>query len=366
MKVCIVSKFPPIEGGIAAKTYWLARGYAEAGLEVHVVTNAQSVEEEYRIGSCSKDYRLPRGVYVHNIDRDTPWHIPNSPLYQEKLLDKVIKVCTSNRIDLIDSFYLVPYGIVAFLAGKILGIPYIIRHGGSDVAKFWKQGVLKELLKKVLKEAAAVVSDNKDFFSLNKNVIDLPLYVPDERYFNPLPEKQETPVFAYVGKINFYWRHKGLQQIIDFWCGLSFPSTLLFLAQGKGKPDFLRRCTPEMVQFFDFIPPWEMPSFLQKIDYLFYLVGGNPIPHFSNVVVEAVACGGTIITDKPAEFSRYQSVFDVHKYVLPLQSFHHHRRPPFNDNPIKICYGSYIQSNINLYREVAGINANQGSRIQER
>lgn len=49
MRICIVGKYPPIEGGVSAQTYWAARGLAERGHEVFVVTNAAEVEPAFRI-----------------------------------------------------------------------------------------------------------------------------------------------------------------------------------------------------------------------------------------------------------------------------------------------------------------------------
>jgi hypothetical protein len=47
LKVCIISKFPPIEGGMSAKAYWLATGLADHDVGVTVLTNANLVEKEY-------------------------------------------------------------------------------------------------------------------------------------------------------------------------------------------------------------------------------------------------------------------------------------------------------------------------------
>ena len=48
MKVCFFSKYPPIEGGISSRTYWLAKALGERKIEVHLVTNALEVEENYK------------------------------------------------------------------------------------------------------------------------------------------------------------------------------------------------------------------------------------------------------------------------------------------------------------------------------
>lgn len=351
MKICIISKFPPIQGGISSKTYWLARGLAEAGLEVHVVTNAHAVEEDYKISSCDINRHLTHGLFVHNVEPETPWHIPYSQLYQEKLLDKVLKVCNQHKIDLIDSHYFIPYGITAFLASKILGIPYVIRHGGSDLTKFWRQGLLNNLLKSTLTNASVVISDKEEFISLNPQIAELPPYVPNDHHFKPLSSCKKEVAFAYVGKINYYWRHKSLDTIINFWNNLQIDGSLYFLAQGRGKEDFIRCCRPAKVHFLDFLPPWEMPPFLQKISYLFYLVQNNPIQDFSNIVVEAVACGSYIITDNPSAFNFYNSYFDVLNYVISMNNFCPSKHTTTNNigHPLKSSHDEYIFNNIEIY-----------------
>ena len=49
MKICILGKYPPIEGGVSTQTYWLARGLAQRGHHVHVITNADEVEDMFRM-----------------------------------------------------------------------------------------------------------------------------------------------------------------------------------------------------------------------------------------------------------------------------------------------------------------------------
>ena len=49
LKLCIIGKYPPIQGGVSCQMYWLARCFAETGNQVHFVTNANEVELDYRI-----------------------------------------------------------------------------------------------------------------------------------------------------------------------------------------------------------------------------------------------------------------------------------------------------------------------------
>ena len=47
MILCLVGKYPPVQGGVSSQMYWLARVLAELGHQVHFVTNADEVELSY-------------------------------------------------------------------------------------------------------------------------------------------------------------------------------------------------------------------------------------------------------------------------------------------------------------------------------
>ena len=49
MKICIIGKYPPIQGGVSMRTYWHAHGLATLGHEVHVVTNAKEAVSPFRM-----------------------------------------------------------------------------------------------------------------------------------------------------------------------------------------------------------------------------------------------------------------------------------------------------------------------------
>jgi hypothetical protein len=106
----MISKYPPIQGGVSARTYWLANGFAEKGIETHVITNANCVEKEYMIQDAYSG--TTPNLHIHFIEPEIPWHIPDSKLYVPRLLDKALQVIRENKIDLIDTGYLVPYALV--------------------------------------------------------------------------------------------------------------------------------------------------------------------------------------------------------------------------------------------------------------
>ena len=87
MKICMLSKYPPIEGGVSSKVYWLAKALGESGHKVHIVSNALEVENEYRevLDTNNPPYYSPKNVSVHNTDpaptiKANPSHIPFSKM----------------------------------------------------------------------------------------------------------------------------------------------------------------------------------------------------------------------------------------------------------------------------------------------
>src|SRR4030042_738578 len=64
-RIAFLSKYPPLEGGIAAKTYWLARGLAARGHEIHVITDGIQAGREYRIPGGDTEPATTPKLWVH-------------------------------------------------------------------------------------------------------------------------------------------------------------------------------------------------------------------------------------------------------------------------------------------------------------
>ena len=46
-KLCLIGKYPPIQGGLSRRMYWLARCFAELGNQVHfVIATAKAVRTQ--------------------------------------------------------------------------------------------------------------------------------------------------------------------------------------------------------------------------------------------------------------------------------------------------------------------------------
>jgi len=49
MKICLIGKYPPIQGGVSTRNFAFAHSLAQQGHTIHVVTNAKDVRPPFRM-----------------------------------------------------------------------------------------------------------------------------------------------------------------------------------------------------------------------------------------------------------------------------------------------------------------------------
>lgn len=302
-KIVCISKYPPLEGGIAAKTYWLTEALSERGHEIHVVTDPIDASPEYTVPKC--DLGATSTVRVHRPDAKIPWHIPDERHRALSLLDTALNVIEEVKPDVIDTGYLVPYGIVGYLANRMTGVPFLLRHGGSDIVKFISKSIWSNLFSRVFAEASLVVTDRAHaelFERYTSRIAVMPPYIPNPAFFKASNRSiNSPPILALIGKANYYWRHKGWHKVTEIMRVLGDSHRYLLISQGKGLDDlkvFVSRSGQDnRVEWAPFVPPWQMPALLSRIDALFVFEHDLPFPVFSNLVLEALYSGVTVITD---------------------------------------------------------------------
>ncbi|MFX0198193.1 MAG: glycosyltransferase [Candidatus Hodarchaeota archaeon] len=321
-KLVYISKYPPLEGGIAAKTFWLSLALGRRGHHIHVVTDRKDVDKVHTLTTTTS---IPNhaNVAIYRPLQRVPWHIPHDEHRTPTLLDKALEVIEREKPDLIEAGYLVPYGLVAYLASKITGLPYVLQHGGSDIKKFVEGGLWPNLWREVLSSAECVITDanhRAEFERWNaRSRLILP-YVPDPAVFRPvIREKRERPVLSLIGKANYHWEHKGWHRVIDIWSKMGEDFEFMVVSQGIGLERFQAHARERLgnrVSWRPFLPPWEIPSLLQSMDALFCFEADLPFPMFSNLFVEALFCGTPVISDREDVISRYRN------YGLNLSRWH--------------------------------------------
>jgi glycosyltransferase involved in cell wall biosynthesis len=163
MKVLLIGKFPPIQGGVSTQTYWLAHELAKRGHQVSVVTNAREVEPAYRLYMQSEDWIRCEDSLENNLRvywtaplDASQWHIPFDNPSVTKLVSLGLQAAQENGADVIFSSYLEPYGVAGYLLAQQLGIPHVIKTAGSDVGRLWTHPQYKPFYDQIFRRAAAI------------------------------------------------------------------------------------------------------------------------------------------------------------------------------------------------------------------
>jgi glycosyltransferase involved in cell wall biosynthesis len=166
MRVCMIGKFPPIQGGVSARTYWTAHDLAARGHEVHVVTNAKEARPPFRMHMRRQDWKRCEATYnvgsvtVHWTDPvdGSQFYIPMASAFVSKLAATAGRVHGERPFDLIYSHYLEPYGVAGHLAAEIAHVPHVVRLAGSDAGRLWRHPQFEALYDHVLRSATTVIA----------------------------------------------------------------------------------------------------------------------------------------------------------------------------------------------------------------
>ncbi|MBI3089386.1 MAG: glycosyltransferase family 4 protein [Candidatus Tectomicrobia bacterium] len=326
MKICLISKYPPIEGGVAAKSYWLAKALGARGHQVHVVTNADEVEDSYREEIPEEERGLLEPQNVRRWSTSPSMRkrfIPQYNPHIAKLANLALAVVREVDVDLVYSHYLLPYGVAALLVKQLGKLPLIVRHAGSDITSLYRAPFLHEILREVLAGADVVLGTqrtkailkgsgiNPEKVAVIKQAVNLREFHPDNPAydFRPygIPHTAEYPVITYIGKVSALKNPTALLRAAARLKDLQF--SLAFVV-GRGTTiEQLKGLAKELgidqkCVFLPFVPPWSMSRIMTastcivkpESDEEPYLPRGT---HYPIVSLEAMACACcTIIGEK--------------------------------------------------------------------
>jgi glycosyltransferase involved in cell wall biosynthesis len=306
MRQLILAKSPPTQGGEASKTFWIARGLAQRGHDVHIVTNANETDRAFYVEDArDPGAALPSGATVHFIAPEVEFHVPFHLAFCERLASMALQVYDEYRIEVIDAAHLTPFGVAALIVKACTGSPFVQRHGGSDVGYLWKSASFGPLLNRVVQAADRLMINPELAGSFTS--IGVPSerltpfrYFVDLREFHPngarsplIPEG--PPVILFSGKIT---PGKRLLPLLQALRNVSEPFTLVILPVA-----FKTTMVEELVRRYDLQdrvvvldprPPWEMPAVLRSVDIVACLETGfttpNHWPLFPREVFASGAC----------------------------------------------------------------------------
>jgi glycosyltransferase involved in cell wall biosynthesis len=279
MKIMIVGKFPPIQGGESTKAYWLARGLGALGHKVTVVTNPEELDGRYlcQIEPPQIDQLQPRNVEIKSVPKSGPMNvIPPYEPYPTRLASVCIEAIEEERPDLIIGWFLLPYAEAGFLAAKIFGIRFVVQHAGSDLTRLLPQPSLRPVLTKILREADGVLtyqSSRRMFVDMGcrRVLLHRPCFPPE---FCPEPllgtidrgplEGRSERRLLFLGKLN---RGKGLPQLLKAFgpIGASGEGELLIAGDGILRKEIESEVSVGRlpgVRLIRAVAPWRVPELM--------------------------------------------------------------------------------------------------------
>jgi glycosyltransferase involved in cell wall biosynthesis len=342
IKACFIIKYPPIQGGVSMMSYWLARGLAERGHEIHVVTNAMEVEDEYRIymdedDRASYEPRRESGgfVQVHHTQTSSRGltHIPQSNAFVAKLSSVATQVVRQYRCDVVFAFYLQPYGLAAHLVSHWTGVPYMVKHAGSDLGRLMKQPTLTTAYREVVKAADTVWTSpamKNTFLALGGSeehlwfgrtpqvpsvfnptapVLDLNALLQKlaqvdvdhvrNVLINRNPIDSSKPTIGIYGKVGEVKGSFDLLRALALLKGQGLDFNLVALTQGTALPAFKQAIheldLQERSWTLPFLPHWRVPGFIRACTAVCFLEREFPIAFHTPTIPREVMASGTCL-----------------------------------------------------------------------
>lgn len=340
MKILILGKYPPIEGGVSTNTYWLARGLAERGHDVHVVTNGDEVEDMFRLSLEADDWpwyeprfdRSGGGVRVYNPDsfsRRAMGHIPEANPFVSKLAALATDIVRRHRCEVILAYYYEPYAVAGWLASRWTGRPLITKHAGSDLDRLFHVPDLATTYKEVLRSADAVVTQARlmpRFLGMgirkDRLVSDVPYSVPTAVFCKnaepldvdrlalhlraggepqrPRPFEAAVPAIGLYGKIG---GSKGTFDLITSLGNLAREEVdfnfLAMVGAAQGEiilPAIREAGLEDRTYILPMLPNWKVPSFIRSCAAACFLERDFPVAiHGPIIPREILACGTCLV-----------------------------------------------------------------------
>ncbi|MGE3920674.1 MAG: glycosyltransferase [Gammaproteobacteria bacterium] len=351
MRICIIGKIPPVQGGTPRETFYLGYHLAKAGHEVHIVTNSLEIEAEYRIfsmdyfdelnpGFCNEAKNLP--LYIHSTKYEKKhYYIPQGNPIVTKLTSLAISIVENKKFDLIFAYYLEPYAIVASLVSEVTGVPYVIKHAGSDIDRLFTSDALNLAYKHILKKASAIITspnhlatfidndiplekmtfcnfsssslkildderkmDFKAYLSYVKTINDFYIQKHFKQFFNYKID-YSLPIIGVYGKTNPFKGHIDLVKSLGLLKKKGKKFNLIGLIQGpeyqleilishlKSENIFENTC------LLPYIPHWHMSSFINACHAVCFLERNFPVEcHMPFVPCEVLQSGKCLVLSK--------------------------------------------------------------------
>jgi glycosyltransferase involved in cell wall biosynthesis len=347
VRLLVLGKAPPIQGGVSGQTFWFAWALAECGHSVELVTNAGEAEPTRSLLLYGDDERwlggTTAGLQVHYTSPlNGQSYMPFAQPYSSKLIGVAHAVLERAPCDAILGWYLEPYGMAAAAIGCATGLPYVLRHAGSDIGRLAEHPDLRAAYRHAFAGAAAAIITNEREVERRLGVVDAPRIATRRprlpKVFADAPQEFDVAALAAAGGawlatahlppcldrsgtlhgpqrpqlgvpvVGSYGKVGPAKGSFDLLAALSLLAEegipFAFLTLSCGSPEVLSAyyeailSSPALAERTWALPPvapWRVPSFLRACDVVCFLERGFPIAFHGPLVPREVLSSGTCL-----------------------------------------------------------------------
>lgn len=308
MKLLLINyEFPPVGGGAANATAFLARELAAAGHEVTVLTTAFGKLRGTTTEAGFEVVRVRTGR--RRADGSNPLEMFS---FLVAAMIPALRLAWRRRFDASIAFFTIPSGPVAALLRIALGIPYIVSQRGGDVPGGFPEldtvhQLITPLRRAVLRRAAAIVSNSPSLARLSETADPFPVEIipngVDPQLFAPAAARDEPDDafrILFVGRLH---SQKNVAALVESAAALSAlpgpPVTLEIVGDGpeRGALEklFARSGATLALRWHGWLGKQDVVACYQRAHVV---VNPSFYEAMPNTVLEAMACGVAVVASR--------------------------------------------------------------------
>ncbi|MGJ8694179.1 MAG: glycosyltransferase [Thalassotalea sp.] len=177
MKILIVGKKPPLQGGTALDTWRFARDMVSRGHEVFYLSNAGDASNNYKMWYSADDKKqfdnLSNGInFIESSVLKRGSYIPFSSAAETRLFGAAIE--QAQNADVIVGWYMQPYGVVGALLAAAFNKPLYLVHAGSDLGRLAKHPDLNNTYHWAISRGTLITPNENIAEIISQTFIELP------------------------------------------------------------------------------------------------------------------------------------------------------------------------------------------------
>ncbi len=296
----LTEKYTPDVGGLAISSERIAHLLASAGYNVRVF--------------CPSSNLSPSEKRIHTLDGVSVIRFGAHKRVDDTLVDWFELIAEEHRripFDVLHAYFLTQAGFVATYAGKYLGVPSVVSIRGNDIERApFDPGKFSHVMY-TLQHAGAVTTNASILVQKAKALIDREIdLIPngiDTHLFQPREKNEalieswglnmEEPTIGFVGELR---EKKGLSTLLGAYAQLvkQQPASLVIVGDvrtGEDRKlfDELKLSIPNAkIVVTGYVSNQDLPSYYSVMDIIVHPSLRDGMP---NVILEAMACGKTVI-----------------------------------------------------------------------